>query len=175
MAIFIPNLTIETINKCNDLRITDNSIFTDETPKSLYDKRTLVINYTDGTSEEYDFPIGGSNSDTITISNFSVNKDYYVTINITYDNTVPIDPEYIVSKNFNHISTCNALVGRSKLITLCDCSCDDKCTISKLTKLDTSIENSIYAATFQLAEISQAFLDQSLNIIKSLDSDCNCK
>lgn len=175
MAIFTPNIKVETINKCNDLKITDNSIFTVETPKSLYESRVITITKTDGSTQTIDFSIGDNDPDTITLTDYLKGKDYYISLEIVYS-AEEINPDYIVTWNGNHISTCNALISRSKLLNTCNCGCEDsECTISKLTKLDTSIENSIYAASFSLGEIAQAFLDQSLNIAQALESDCNCK
>jgi hypothetical protein len=175
MAIFIPNITVETVNKCNDLKITDNSIFTEETPKILYSTRTITITKTDGTEQIINFPIGGINPDIITLTNYLKGLDYYISIKIVYSGE--IEEQYIVTWNGNHISTCNAEVGRSKFMNKIDCSCGcehNKCDISNLSKLDTTIENSIRAATYGLGVKAQTFLDASLDIIKVLESDCNC-
>src|SRR6476646_6812698 len=175
MAIFTPSITIETINSCQDLKITDTSVFTSPLTEDVFTSRTITITQTDGTITTYNFPIGLSIDNFITLSNFLNDKDYYITVTIDYefDNVGTPDTATI---SLNHISTCNALLGRSQLLLDIDCSCTDtaKCNISNLAKIDTSIENSIYAASFSLGEISQEFLDQSLNLINSLKSDCGC-
>ena len=175
MAVFIPSVKIETNNNCNDLKITDTSVFTVETPKTLYTSRIITITKTDSTTQTINFPINGTSVDEITIANYLVGLDYYISIKIVYS-AISLPAQYVVTLDRNYISTCNAEVARSKFINKVDCGCDcvNKCDISNLAKLDTTIENSIRASTLNLGIMAQTFLDSSLDLIKVLESDCGC-
>lgn len=176
MVIFSPNFNVETVNKCKDLKITDVSTIPAQLTLNNFLTRAVSITSTLGVVVNYNFPIVNLTNDVLTLSNYSLDKDYYLTINISYmfNNELVLNDLKNVSKNY--ISTCNALLGRSNLLQNIDCGCSDKdkCNISNIAKIDTSIENSNYAAVYELGEISQAFLDQSLSLIKTLKSDCNC-
>ena len=176
MAIFSPNFNVETVNKCKDLKITDVSVIPALLILSNFLTRIVSITTTLGVTSTHNFPIVNLTSDVLTLSNYSLDKDYYLSIDIDYvfNNEAVLNDTKKVSKNC--ISTCNALLGRSNLLKDIDCGCsdEDKFNISNITKIDTSIENSNYAAIYGLGEISQAFLDQSLSLIKTLKSDCNC-
>jgi hypothetical protein len=176
MAIFSPDFTVETVNKCKDLKITDISPIPALLILSNFISRIVTITNTLGVVTTYVFNISNLTNDVLLLSNYSLDKDYYLNVKMSYifnNESVSNDTKDI---NKNCISTCNALIGRSNLLDSITYECTEQynCNISTLSKIDTSIENSNYAAIYGLGEISQAFLDQSLNLIKIFKSDCNC-
>jgi len=164
-------ISIQTLSNGSDIKVTDNSLYTVDNPKSLYSNRHLVFTFADGTQIIKEFPYTNTTNtivDVITYPNFYI-TDFIVSVQVDFVSgvTETITVNYI---SFNKSLNFRSIIANS--ISLYDPTNNNDNSLGLLSEIDTNIESARYAAEVSQMSKSQKFLDRVNELYISYTNGC---